>query len=120
MSKMIPLGPEALMVKSSMDARVELAEFLRLEYAGADLRSMDARMRREAEAARGDVPSRRPLLSRARRWFRDDKDRAVASNASDVPSLSGATLAAMPAARAGACPEGPAAPLSVLPASARS
>jgi hypothetical protein len=132
-NEMMPLGPEALLVGSRTDARVELAEFLRLEYAGVEPRYAIAIVRREVEP----VPARRPPADRLRRWARswlrrDDEQRAAdpevgsrargarADGVAAGATLGGATLAAMPAIQGGPCAEGGPLSLSAMPALGRS
>jgi hypothetical protein len=117
---MMPVGPEALMVQSKTDARVELAEFLQLEYRRGDARALAAGIGLAPEVYR----SRRPAIERLRLWLRGPVGRAVRSSAdhlgADARSQSLAPLAALPAARAGMRPEEGTTSLSAIPALTRS
>jgi hypothetical protein len=125
---MMRMGPEALLVKSKMDPRAELAEYARLEYSCADVHAIEARIRTELEY----LPVRRSVGRRFLRWgqrrLRGEEDRAeagrtVAPHAVEIAAagsvqaraLSGATLAAMPAMRAGSRPERMMGPISAAP-----
>lgn len=126
------MGPEALMVRSRTDARVDLAEFTRLEYAGCDGRALEGWVRSEMESR----PDERAVTQRLRRWGKrllrryDGKPagravrHGIAADASAeglvaARPLSGTTLAAMPASLGGVGPEGKAAPIAAVPVLAR-
>ena len=116
---MMPVGPEALMVQYKMDARVELAEFLQLEYRQGDARALAAGIGLAAEVDR----SRRPVAERLSLWLRGRLVREVrpiaAGLAAEACPQSVAPLAALPAARTGTRPEEGAPSLSAIPALTR-
>jgi len=116
---MMPVGPEALIVQSKIDARVELAEFLRLEYGRSDARAVVAGILLAAEAPRARRPMGERLVRWARRQFGRDAVPLEAKRAAGGAGPLGAPLAAMPAARAGLRPEEGAPCLSAVPALGR-
>ncbi len=126
------MGPEALMVMAWADYRADLAEFARWEYSSVEDRRVEAMIRRELE----ELPVKRSARGRLLRWgrelFRHEEARptgtlafrpkAIEIAAELVPrtrDLSGVTLAALPAVRAGTRPEGTALPISAVPAFVR-
>ncbi len=129
----MPMGPEALMVRSKMDARLELAEFMRLEYSRGDATSVEAEIRAELDLR----PRAHPLARRLQRWTgrllrrpEADPAEALAARTPMVPmpqdylregrTLAGATLASLPAARAAVGPGGKATPITAVPVLSRS
>jgi hypothetical protein len=127
-NRMERIGPEALMVQSRIDPRVELAEFARMEYRFADMRSVEATIRGELKY----LPVRRSASRRLLRWaharLRGEEVRVVGSpagrslavgiaaeRAAGLPALQGPALAAIPAARAGTRAERAAVPISAAP-----
>jgi hypothetical protein len=114
----MPMGPEALMVRSKTDARLELAEFMRLEYARGDARWVEAQFRSDVEL----LPSELALAPRLRDWIgklgprRKDRSAALPDQLrreSDAPA--GTSLAAMPAGRVERDPLAGRAPLAAAP-----
>jgi hypothetical protein len=127
-NRMTRMGPEALLVQQKMSPRSGMAEYARLEYVRVDRRSVEAGIRLELEY----LPSKRPAAQRFVRWgrelFRRDEARAPViaavrptepevawGHGAPVRSGSSASLAAVPALRAGVCAEGEPKPISALP-----
>jgi hypothetical protein len=106
---MMRMGPESLLVQSSVDARIDLAAFARAEFYTEDPRVLEREVRSQLEREiRG--PS---LLDRARAWLHPDRAAPTAAEPArraEVPweapavvpdaCLAGRTLAAMPASLA--------------------
>jgi hypothetical protein len=129
---MMPMGPEALMVRSKMDARLELAEFMRLEYSQGDATGVEAEIRAQLEQ-RPRVPTvtrriqlwSKRLLARPARETRTRVEAPMGAIAlpddcrRDALVLGGATLAALAATRREARPEVHAAPIAALPVQGR-
>lgn len=119
------MGPEALMVKSAMDFRAELAQIARTDYRIVDVRAFDARLPVEVEYLPATRSPAQRLVRWGQRWLRREDARANNGPLAGAPALArppegraiqGAGLAAMPAAVARGAPEGPAIQLSGLPA----
>jgi hypothetical protein len=112
---MMRTGPEALMVMARTMPHTGAEEVARLEYAYEDIRVVAAGLR--AEALPDELPAAGGLILRALAWLR----RAEAETDDWMPHERDepATLAAMPAARAGAATEGAPTPLWGLPAAPR-
>lgn len=116
------MGPESLLVKSRVDPRVELAQYALRDGARVEARVVEEMLRRELEL----FPARHSAVRRLLRWGRERLRRddvplaggpAVwrAREGAEARELADATLAAMPAMRAPAAPEGASAPLSAIP-----
>jgi hypothetical protein len=114
------MGPEALMVKSEMDFRAELAEIARSDYRILDVRALDARYPMEVAY----LPATRPPVQRLLRWLRREGGRAngrplaaapVAAMLPEGRAVRATGLAAMPAAMGSAAPARPATQLSGMP-----
>ena len=125
---MMPMGPEALMVRSKIDARVELAEFLRLEYSRADGWVVGAMIRGELDRyPPGPAPAQRLRQWGRRLLRRGDGPGAESPAVRALPgqasaegrtarrARSGVTLAAMPAGRGARGAEEGSAPIAAIP-----
>ena len=122
---MMRMGPEALMVKSNLDFRAELAQIARTDYRILDIRALDARLPIEVEYLPATRSPAQRLVRWGQRWLRREAARANIRPLAAAPAVArlpgertiqGAGLAAMPAAIARGAPEGPATQLSGFPA----
>jgi|GEM_PF-6911981 len=122
---MMGMGPEALLLKSKVDPRAELAEYARLGYSRMEVRAVDAMIRRELEY----LPVRRSAVQRLLGWgkkrLRHDEvllaggpaiwakgvERPV-DRGSEVRASAATSLAAMPAIRSEVQPRGAAPSIS--------
>jgi len=66
---MMRMGPEALLVRSSVDARIDLADFARQEFCDEDPRVLERRVRTELDHERAAWDAPLGLMGRARAWF---------------------------------------------------
>jgi hypothetical protein len=117
---MMRMGPEALMVKSEMDFRAELAAIARTDYRIIDVRALDAGAALEVAY----LPATRPAAQRLLRWLRREGARYDGRPLAAAPALArhpapradrGAGLAAMPAVMGSRAPERPGTQISGLP-----
>jgi hypothetical protein len=112
---MIGMGPEALLLKSRIDPRAELAEYARLEYPRAEVLAVEARIRSELE----NLPGKRSIAGRLLGWRRKRSPvgdvllasgpalwRKRAGSPLELRGLEDAPLAAMPAIRGRGPPAG--------------
>jgi len=129
---MTGMGPEALLVRSRVDPRVELAEYALRDCSRPEVRAVEEMIRRELAC----LPVRRSAAQRLLGWGRkrlrrDDvplavapavwRERAEAPTKAGAPAraLGEATLAAMPAVRAGVRPDRAGPLIAALPVYAR-
>ncbi len=125
---MMRMGPEALLVKSRVEPRVDLEEFARTEYRVIEYRAVETRVRAELEY----FPPSRSVSGRlahwGQRWFRrggSNLAKAPAprpltvevarAGASPTRPTAGPTLASMPAMLASRRASNGPAPSSGLP-----
>jgi hypothetical protein len=124
----MPMGPEAVLVRSRSNPRSGLAEFARLEYPRLDPRSVEAMVEVASRPPSANSPGLLGLFGRAPKWLRRGDVRIAASVAARRTAveiaeervtrarpLAPAPLAALPGIRSGLRPEGAARPISAVP-----
>jgi len=126
---MVQVGPEALLVKSRVDPRAELAQYVHVKGSRGDVRATEAFLRRELAY----LPVKRSAVQRLFGWGKKPArfdaaplgagpvvwPKGIESGSksmADAREFAGTGLAALPAVRAGARPQGAPTPISALPA----
>jgi hypothetical protein len=74
---MLAMVPEECLLSARTEPRAQLAEFARWEYAGAEARTVEARIRRELELLPGDRSASQRLRGWMQRRLGREDDRAA-------------------------------------------